>query len=284
MALVTALITTAFIGGLLMHSYIAITVIIRWLHKKPVTPIDQVLVCLGIARMLLQIFSLMDLFLSIYQHGYLEPGSMFHFAVDGSFIFFNYSSIWFSTLFCVTFLLKIATYRHRLFLRLKRIVSQRITSLIVLSLVVSFGYVLMYVYLLTTDSGVKNMTDVINNVTNVTKKLQSRVHHVVFFLLGNSIPIGIYCCSVTLLIASLYFHIDNMRANSNSAPLRLKAYYMAITTLAFCLLCYIFTVISNVFVLCYIFMLEVFWIHIILNVFPIIHSAFLICKTSYLRQ
>lgn len=277
MAPVTAVIFVFFIGGLLIHSFIAIPIIIQWLHGKPVTPVDQVLTSLGISRMFLQIFSLIDLLLSVYQHGYLDPGTMIHPVIDSLFIFFNYSSIWFATLFSVIFCLKIATFSHGFFLCLKEIVSQRVVSLIVSSLVVCTGYMLMYLFFVAANVEARN-------VTNVSDVSQIRVRYIILFLLGNTVPIGIYCSSSVLLIFSLYLHTNRMRTNDNSIHFRLDAYYMAINTMAFCLICYIFTIISNLFVIFYISVHQVLWIHIILNVFPIIHSILLIYKTSYLRQ
>ncbi|KAG8548272.1 hypothetical protein GDO81_025886 [Engystomops pustulosus] len=200
MAPVTLAIIIAIITGLLIHLFIAATIIIQWLHGKPITPIDQVLTSLGVSRMFLQFFSLMDVLLST---SFLDLGVTTLSVIDNLFVFFNYSSIWFATLFAVVFCLKVVYISHRLFVQIKGIVSGRIVPLIILSLVVSISYTMMYLFLVpgveATNIGVRNGTNFIN-------------------------------------------------------------------------------------MLCYFFMLQVIWMHVVLNGFPIAHSIFLICKTNYLRQ
>ncbi|XP_069829451.1 taste receptor type 2 member 39-like [Dendropsophus ebraccatus] len=276
MSPLTAVIIVLFIGALLIHSYIAVTLLVQWLHKKTVTSIDKIVISLGISRVFLQMFSLLDLLFTIYQHSYQDPGNIMHDVIDNLFILFTYCGIWLSTLFTVAFCLKIAPFNPGIFSSLKGIVLRKTVPLIVLSLVVSVSYTLMQQFFVASKSGAQNVTNVFD-----TSKIRANL---TLFLLGNIVPTGIYCSSSALLIYSLCLHINKMRTNNTSVHVSMDAYYMTINSMAFCLVCYIFTIISNLVVLFNEFILQVLWVHVILNVFPTIHSIFLIYKTRSLRQ
>ncbi|XP_063775272.1 taste receptor type 2 member 39-like [Pseudophryne corroboree] len=264
--------------GLVIHSFIAAVNVTCWLKGRAVTSIDQVLTCLGISRMLIQIFSFLDLVFHFHIH--LDPGNILDTTIECALIFVNYSSIWFATLFSVVFCLKIAVFSNALYLRLKVFISTRIVHLIAASIVISFCYILMFLYLKNSLVST-NSTEVFLTTSSRLPEMERR--YIFLFIFGNIVPLLIYCMATVLLIISLCIHLTRMKCNDNFS-VHLRAYYTAIRSILFCFLFNALHVASNLIALHYMLVIGALWFHIILNVLPIIHSLHLIHKIGPLRQ
>ncbi|XP_018423964.1 PREDICTED: taste receptor type 2 member 40-like [Nanorana parkeri] len=257
------------------QSFIITVHIVDYLKGQPLSPVDQILLSLGLVRMFLQVFSLFDAFLSLFfRHVFPVPAILFLYLMSNA---SNLSNIWLTTVFSVTFCLKIANFHTALFLRLKATLSQQVVRLIVVSVLLSICFISLFLWV---DSKVNQAKELQGHAINETEYL---THVYIFVAMGNSFPFIIYSSSTILLITSLFLHMRQMKSNANVTA-NLDTYYEAIKFMSFCLLCFVLLVGTNVTVLHYYKSLDVIALFIFWNAFPTLHSIYLIYRTNKLRE
>ncbi|CAN2390782.1 hypothetical protein PRIEUP_LOCUS819 [Pristimantis euphronides] len=260
----------SFLAGFLINMFIVAVNISEWKKGGSMSTPDKVITSLGISRMVFPVGCMCYVIWDIY---FYRLDSFFFIPVEFLEITSVYSSIWLSTLLSVVFFLKISTLHNAFFLRLKILVLNRVFHLIVASVVVSSGYALLYC--LTTFFKISH---------NSTYQTYDNVYigfefsGLIFFHYG---PFLIYFISSVLLIVYLSHHMRQMRSKgSRTSHL---AYSKTIKFTGFSLFCSsVYTIIALTASYYYkIFGLT--GIYFLWNIFPTLHSMYLIYVTAKLR-
>ncbi|XP_040203565.1 taste receptor type 2 member 8-like [Rana temporaria] len=261
--------------GMTTQSFIVIVHLVDHLKGRLLSPVDQILLSLGIVRLCFEVFSLVDaFFIILFQNVFPLPVMIFlYLIVNAS----NLSNIWLTTVFSVIFCLKIANFHNAFFLRLKNGLSQQVVRLIIGSILLSICYMSLFLWV---DSYLNPPKQLRSHGKNETEYL---THVFIFVAMGNSFPFIIYSSSTILLIASLFLHMKQMKSNSNVTA-SLDTYYKAIKFMSFCLLCFLLLLATNVVILYYYKSLNAIALFIIWHVFPTLHSIYLIYRTNKLRE
>ncbi|XP_077341339.1 taste receptor type 2 member 8-like [Lithobates pipiens] len=257
------------------QSFIVIVHLVDHLKGRLLSPVDQILLSLGIMRLCFEVFSLVDAFFIIFlQNVFPLPVMIFLYLIVNA---CNLSNIWLTTVFSVIFCLKIANFHNSFFLRLKNGLSQQVVRLIIGSILLSICFMSLF---LLVDSYLNPPKQLYSHSKNETEYL---THVFIFVAMGNSFPFIIYSSSTILLIASLFLHMKQMKSNSNVTA-SLDTYYKAIKFMSFCLLCFLLLVATNVVILHYYYCLNAIVLFIIWHIFPTLHSIYLIYRTNKLRE
>lgn len=265
----------SFLLGMTTQSFIVIVHLVDHLKGRLLSPVDQILLSLGIVRLFFEVFSLVDaFFIFLFQNVFPLPVMIFlYLIVNAS----NLSNIWLTTVFSVIFCLKIANFHNAFFLRLKNGLSQQVVRLIIGSILLSICYMSLFLWV---DSYLNPPKQLRSHGINETEYL---THVFIFVAMGNSFPFIIYSSSTILLIASLFLHMKQMKSNSNVTA-SLDTYYKAIKFMSFCLFCFLLLLATNVVILYYYKSLNAIALFIIWQVFPTLHSIYLIYRTNKLRE
>nr|DBA25490.1 TPA: hypothetical protein GDO54_009870 [Pyxicephalus adspersus] len=262
-----------FILGLLINSFIVAVNIMNWFKERPMTANDQVITSIAIARILLQSACLFHIFVTVFfNSNYLNLFLIIMMVMS------NYSSIWLTNLLAIVFFLKIFNFQNVFFQKLKAVVSQKALYFIAGSILLSFFYGVLYTWL--------DYTTVLANTTESftvtwTHNMQTSLKYFIYFFLGYTVPFLIYLIILSLLVFFLYFHMSKIK--TSSSLLGLDNYYTALKSVACCFLCYSFNVGSNLIVMYYYDSLSIVLINVIFNIFPALHSVFIIYRTPKLK-
>ncbi|KAG9465701.1 hypothetical protein GDO78_017875, partial [Eleutherodactylus coqui] len=277
--LVLALIT--FIAGLVIHSFIIGVNVTDWWKGRSVTPVDHIVTSLGISRMGTQcaniLYFFMDTFLRSSLHAQLNL-----FFIGPIFDLFSHTNIWLTSLLSIVLCLKISNFHTRLFLYLRGVIVHRTVYLIGASILLSAVNSLITLLLAITEisSSETHNTTMTNLVTDCM--YTNSVYHatiVVFF------PFLSYCISSVLLFTSLYHHIKKMKMSSNLS-INLETYYSVMKLVSFTFLCntmYIIGHFASPFYY-YFHCVILIWLHVVMEFFPVLHSSYLIYRTTKLRS
>ncbi|KAG8544829.1 hypothetical protein GDO81_021775 [Engystomops pustulosus] len=251
-----------------------------WMKRKSVPHMDLIITVLGATRICSQFATSVFIFCGVF---YFNPKSLLLLYVITRFhSFFNHSSSWLMTLLCVVFCLKISNFHHVFLLRLKMIVSKQVVHLIVASALIAFCNILLLCWF----DHIEFPKYMVNNVTaDGTGIPQRSIILLVTYLLCNFVPFLLYCTSSVLVIASLCFHVNRMKLNQ-TATVNLDAYYNVIKFMMLSMAYYILNATSCAAVIyshqfC---SLDIIWVYITLDIFPIFNSIYLILRTNKLRD
>nr|DBA25512.1 TPA: hypothetical protein GDO54_009892 [Pyxicephalus adspersus] len=126
------------LAGLMIQLFIVAVNITDWMKGKPMTEADKIITSLGVSRIFFHLSCLLGLF-AVFSLSH----SLYVFLVSNIFIEFSaFSGLWLSTLLSV--FKGSSTFHNVFFLRLKAIISRRVTFLIIAS--VLFFHPLHYFY------------------------------------------------------------------------------------------------------------------------------------------
>ncbi|KAE8605668.1 hypothetical protein XENTR_v10015272 [Xenopus tropicalis] len=277
------LLGTSFLAGAAINIFIVAVNLADWLKRRQLSDLDKVLTCIGVSRLGLQITTTMTVYgVIFFQMDLLYEARTVSEALRSLELFFNYSSTWVTTLLSFFYLVKIANFHHPAFVLLKERISQLLTALVISCLV----FALVNTLLLTLWP--PHINGLLGNSThdlheNVTASQSDRRVFVYLFVAGKLLPFAISAVSLTLLLVSLSLHIRQMRDSSHSSP-NLDKYYTAIKSMIFCFLIYSMHIGIGFAGLPYSFSMNIIWIQIMKNLFPTLHSLFLIVGTVKLRR
>lgn len=259
--------------GLTLQLFIVVSNVIDWLKGSSVTAADQIITSIGIARffylftMPIHYFSF-NCYADKYKICFIF--SLFIGITSG------FSSIWLSALLSIFFCFKISNFHSAFYLHLKTIIFQKVVLLIIASVLLGFGYTLMYLLIIQTLFKNSSYSDFLNDLIN---------DQIIFSLncLWNIFPLLLFFVSSFFLVISLGFHMTQMKGNRNAMN-NTDAYRKVImfTALSFltCALCSIVNLTER-------YGMELFgfvWMCVFYYIFPILHSVFLIFVTSKLRN
>ncbi|OCT81557.1 taste receptor type 2 member 116 [Xenopus laevis] len=276
----------SFLVGAAINIFIVAVNLADWLKRRQLSDSDKVLTWIGISRLGLQITTTLTVYgVIFFQMDLLGDVRTTSKALRFVEFFFNYSSIWFSTLLSFFYMVKIANFRHSVFVLLKERISRFLQTLGVSCLLLAFiNTLLLFLWPTNINGLVGNSTRDLND--NATVSHTERRAFVYLFVSGNCLPLAINAVSLTLLLVSLLLHIRQMRGGSShsfSSP-NLDKYYTAIKSMILCFLIYSVHIGIGFAGLTYSFSANIIWIQIMTNFFPTLHSLFLIIGTAKLRQ
>ncbi|CAN2390805.1 hypothetical protein PRIEUP_LOCUS842 [Pristimantis euphronides] len=260
-----------FVAKLLINIFIVGVNISEWKKGRPMSTADRVTTTLGISKM---VFSVVCLLIFIWDHYSYRRDFLFHVSIMFLESTCTCSILWLSALLSTIFYLKISTLNSAIFLRIKFLVLNRVFHLIVMSVVVSVSYAF-----------INCLTDSLEISLNSTTLMYQKVFlglNILIMVLFTSGPLLIDFISLVLLIIYLYHHMIRMRSRRNETS-HLHAHYKTIKYTGFSLFCFTFHIIIEATSSYWHKVFGLWGLYLILQIFPILHSMYLICVTAKLR-
>ncbi|KAM5165003.1 taste receptor type 2 member 50-like [Mantella aurantiaca] len=265
-----------FTTGLMSQLFIVAVNILKRLEGKPLSTTDGIITCLGGLRAM---YLLVCLSFMIRVHLFkMDPVTRYILY----FLHMNLSSanIWLSTFLTVVFCLKISSFPCDSFLHLKMFISRRYLHVIFVFALISISYHSI-------DFWIRHIK-IPENSTILLEHLkleggnqkQLKIVHVCLILSWNFALIVLHCFSSFALIISLCLHVKKMKKVANCLAAHYRALKLTVFSLVGC------TVHINIVL----FKQRLFnslgftWTIIIINIFPTLHTIYLICTLSKSRQ
>ncbi|XP_040203560.1 taste receptor type 2 member 40-like [Rana temporaria] len=203
-------------------------------------------------------------------------------------VFLEFCSLWWGTVLCVFYCVKITNYSNRLFIKLKMRISAMVPWLLLGSMMVSLFSSLPYGWCVYSFHK-ENSTNIYNGT--ITEDIKLNINYVNIHIItsaGSFVPFLIFCVAIFFLVVPLFKHTRNMNNNNTGFTKdQLHVLLSAIRNMFSFLIFYILYFISgvlfplsvqlgnSVFVLaCLIF----------LAAYPSLHSLVLICSNVKLKQ
>ncbi|XP_075056553.1 taste receptor type 2 member 39-like [Mixophyes fleayi] len=217
--------------GFLFNAFIVIRIFIWWLKGQTLQAVDIIMTSLGMVRILLLIAILTDIADIIAPHSIFRSINTLEYYVTAT-IFVAFCSLWWGTVLCVFYCVKITNFSNRLFLRLKMNISRLVPWLLLKSMMVSFLSSLPMKWCVYSVHYMNSTHDInSSNTGNVTIEVNIMNMFIIFFT-GTFLPFLIFCATIGLLILSLLKHTRNMSPKySGFTYIQLDAHIGAIRNL-----------------------------------------------------
>nr|DBA25443.1 TPA: hypothetical protein GDO54_009827 [Pyxicephalus adspersus] len=264
--------------GIALNGFIVVMNSKTWMRNKCLPPGDQIVTSLCLSRWIyLCLVGVHGIWHSILSQVHV---SFFSWFFNPALISMNYISIWIARLLCVYYCVKIAIYKHVVFLYLKEKMPKLAPWF--LGLCVLFSLVLGLPYWLQIPSSQFNISTM--NVTqNTTMQPFSGI-----YLISSTPPFIIFTIAFFLTIPSLWKHIRNMSGDGTSfRNPDMKTHYNAIKSITFFFLLHImFIVCINIYHTGMLARgtLQRSFMSVLTVVYPFLHSAVLIFYNRKLRK
>ncbi|OXB53897.1 hypothetical protein ASZ78_001391 [Callipepla squamata] len=280
----SAVFTLQALAGMCINAFIVATSCTAWLRKKSLSSSEKILLLLGCFRFLYLCNTWIYIIISVlFPERRFGTAIIFTFAIFPTFLYF--SDLWTSACLYAFYCLKIANFRHHLFIYLKaradRIVPWMLLSSVVMSLVNCSPLFIAI--------NVVNTTSINSTSQGIFWKVneQLRKHFITVFFVstsGFSMAFLIVTISAFLLLFSLCRHKHKMQTSSASS-LSMDAHIKAMKSL----LSFFFSYTMNYTIL----ILSQYYsskknLSLALSAlqysFPVIHSLILICSSPRLAR
>ncbi|XP_073529018.1 taste receptor type 2 member 1-like [Phyllobates terribilis] len=192
--------------GLLLNGFIVAVNFFRWMKHQTLQTIDVLLTSLGLVRLILLIVYMVYIIFYLFGSSWLPIYNAN--CAETAIMFIDFCSLWWGSLLCVFYCVKITNYSNSLFIRLKMNISKLVPWMLLISLVISFLSSLPHrwdMFYIQYDNGAvyKNRTVEIN------------VNLFITIFSGSIIPFLIFCVSIYLIIVSLLRHTRNMSSQDS---------------------------------------------------------------------
>ncbi|KAM8953298.1 taste receptor type 2 member 4-like [Pelodytes ibericus] len=268
-----------FAGTITVNAFIVAVNLMDRLRGRQIKACDKILCSLAISRMGFQSFSFFKIYI-VMSIPSASWSSMISAVITFCEFAFSYTSLWFVALLSVVYLVKIANYKHSLFLILKTMVLKRLTlSILATAMISLFKSCIISLSLYYVANVNSTSHDYPTNNTCHHERLD------IYFsvdILGNCLPLIICGASSVLILTSLCLHMKQMRNGFTAS--HLDSYYVAIQSVAVCFIISCLHIGTNIaFIFCF-NSINYFWMQILLNFFPTLHSSYLVYVTPNLRQ
>ncbi|XP_069068791.1 taste receptor type 2 member 41-like [Pleurodeles waltl] len=208
-----------------------------WSQSRRLPPSDLILLSAALLNIAIQTFASAEyLFRIVWREMYILE--VFQKLLFELYSFIMFSSFWITAWLCVFYCLKIATFSHPIFLRLKMKISGSVPWLILGTLVAAFAVSVSVTWHLV-ELRPKNSTSLAPSMDGTLYSYSS--FFVIFMcILGFSLPLSIIITSAVMILASLYRHTQRIQENSTSfSRPRMEAHKGAAKTILSLLLLYI---------------------------------------------
>ncbi|XP_075197760.1 taste receptor type 2 member 1-like [Anomaloglossus baeobatrachus] len=193
------------IVGLLLNGYIVTLNFFWWMKHQTLHTIDVLVTSLGLVR-LIHLFLYVEYIIfsisgwSLFQVYYLEY-------IETVMILVDFCGLWWGSMLCVFYCVKITNYSNRFFVRLKMNISKLVPWMLLVSLLISVLSSLPYRLVIQRINGTV--------YGKSTMEIEVNLFIVFFIFSGSIIPFLIFCASIYLIIVSLLRHTRYM-SNRNS--------------------------------------------------------------------
>ncbi|MEE6511990.1 hypothetical protein FKM82_018895, partial [Ascaphus truei] len=275
-----------FILGITLNSFIVATTCMEWMTFKRLGTSDKILACLGLSRffhqwgiMLHNIFRihLPVLYAQMYFYAIFLVVTMF----------LKFSSLWFATVLCVYYCVKITNYNHSLFIYVKVRINKIVPWLLLASLLTSVASSLPLCWYIMNGNNSKNSLLKNSTVQDIIV-VQNHTKKEIVNGLGISLPFTIFCVATFLLIKSLWLHTRQMRSSGMGirSP-SLDTHFRVVKSMVFFLLLYIIFFSSMNVIFSKVLPIGSPWLvflSILTSAYPFLHSAVLIFYNKKLKQ
>ncbi|XP_036924866.1 taste receptor type 2 member 39-like [Sturnira hondurensis] len=274
--------------GIIANGFIVAINAAEWIQNKVISTSGRILVSLGVSRLVLQVFMMLEITLhATAPRVYREDRVYNTFRV--SFMFLNYCSLWFSVWLSFFYFVKTANFSCSLFLKLKWRITGLMPWLMCLSTFTSLGYSMLFsngIYTIYCNSSVPVPS------SNSTKKKffteTNVINLALLYNLGIFIPLIMFILAATLLILSLKRHTLRMKSNATgSGDASLEAHMGAIRATSYFLILYIVNAVAVFLYMSNIFDDNSPWNSLcrtIMAAYPAGHSVLLILDNPGLRR
>ncbi|XP_075718073.1 taste receptor type 2 member 39-like [Rhinoderma darwinii] len=189
--------------GLLLNGFIVIVNLFWWLKRQTIQTIDVLITGLGLVRIVILSAYTQNVFYLISGRSLIQIDAFPDYVLT-SIMCMNFCNLWWGSVLCVFYCVKITTYNNRLFMRLKMNISKLVPWLLLISLVISFLSSLPCKWVIFS-------IDVVNGTDDGYETLETNVVNMFLIIFaGSIIPFMIVCVSIYLIILSLLRHTRNM--------------------------------------------------------------------------
>ncbi|MEE6525418.1 hypothetical protein FKM82_025403 [Ascaphus truei] len=274
--------------GITLNSFIVATSCVEWMTFKRLRTSDKILACLGLSRFCFQWSIMLHNIFRIYlPELYSQMYFYAIFVVVRTFV--NFSSLWFATVLCVYYCVKITNYNHSLFIYVKVRINKIVPWLLLASLLTSLASSLPFGWHALTLNGNNSTNNLLKNSTvQDIIVVQNHTNQAIKYGLGSSLPFTIFCVATFLLIKSLWMHTRQMRSSGMSirSP-SLDTHYRVVKSMVFFLLLNIIFFSSMNVIFSRVLPFGSPWLvflSILTSAYPFLHSAVLIFYNKKLKR
>ncbi|XP_075197757.1 taste receptor type 2 member 1-like [Anomaloglossus baeobatrachus] len=191
--------------GLLLNGFIIAVNLFCWLKHQALQTIDVLLTCLGLTRLIFLIICMDQIIFLITGGSLLQIYDAN--CIETFLMFIDFCSLWWGSVLCVFYCVKITNYSNRLFIRLKMNISKLVPWMLLFSLVISF---------LSSLPHTVNIFSIQHNGTIYNNRtLGLNVNLFINIFSGSIIPCLIFCILIYLIILSLLRHTRNMSSQES---------------------------------------------------------------------
>ncbi|XP_075451205.1 taste receptor type 2 member 40-like [Ascaphus truei] len=196
-------------------------------------------------------------------------------------MFLKFSSLWFATVLCVYYCVKITNYNHSSFIYVKVRINKIVTWLLLASLLTSLASSLPFGWFILTLNGSNSTNSLLKNSTvQDIIVVQNHTNQDILHGLGSSLPFLIFCVATFLLVRSLWLHTRQMRSSLDThfRVVKSMVFFLFLNIIFFSSMNVIFSEVLPVGNPWFVFLL------ILTFAYPFLHSAVLIFYNKKLKQ
>ncbi|KAG9463748.1 hypothetical protein GDO78_021190 [Eleutherodactylus coqui] len=228
-----AVLYTECLATIMVNMTILAAIFLKWKTHRSLQTIYKILGCLSLSRCL-HLLSILFFYIIVVFYPWVLLGNIFATAAKVEIMFLYYTNLWFATILCVFYCVKITSYNNSLWIFLKMKISTVIYWFLLASLLFSvsssfpFGFNMVNLEPESLINSTIEYTTIYNNGTVI--KHQKRL---LIFLIGSCPPFLIFCVTICLLLHSLWMHTRRMRSSgSNFRCPNLESHFSAVKSMS----------------------------------------------------
>ncbi|XP_005038581.1 PREDICTED: taste receptor type 2 member 40-like [Ficedula albicollis] len=211
---------------------------------------DMIMMSLSLSRITLQCWIILDLFLTIFcEPSYFED-NLFG-VIKTVYMFLNYANLWFGAWLSVFYCIKVTSFKHSFFIRLKQRIARLMPWMLLTSWLCSFTAAIPFAW--DVYSVHNNFTAPLPVTNSSAMRITRKDNLGLLILLSNAgigMPLILSVVSSVLLIWSLWIHTRRMQSNASGfRDPSLEAHMKAIKSVCSLLILYITYFIAFTFLL-----------------------------------
>ncbi|KAM4011886.1 taste receptor type 2 member 9-like [Anomaloglossus baeobatrachus] len=273
--------------GILFNIFIIIQNILDWKHGRRLSLCDKILVLMAVNNVCLQCDMNVATFLYIVFPSMVQFKNAYS-TLSVFLIFQFYFSFWITAGLCIFYCLRIVSFKHHLFVRLKMNFSDVVARFLMLAAAGSFGISVLSIWHIEVAPSNENANVSSGVFMNDIFILVSPSYKVLSIVVGCCIPFILTVLSIILTLFSLVRHIRTMKYHQAGFSMpRMDAHIRAARIMVHLTALYAAFYISEVCLLASSLNIDTFWEFlslIFVLIFPTAQSLIIILGNSKLRS
>ncbi|KAG9468186.1 hypothetical protein GDO78_023313, partial [Eleutherodactylus coqui] len=200
----------------MVNMTIVAAIFLKWKAQRSLQTIYKILGCLALSRCL-HLLSVLFYYIFVVINSRIFPDMIFGTVMHVETTFLYYTNLWFATILCVFYCVKITSYNNAFWIFLKMKISTVISWFLLISLLFSASSSLPLIFNIFNlkpesllSSTIENMT-ICNNGTVMNFQTD-----LLIFLIGSCPPFLIFCVTICLLLHFLWMHTRRMRSSGSN--------------------------------------------------------------------